>query len=342
MLKYFKLKISILTILLVPGYIHASDYVPDVYQDEYIIVRSGIAEAGRKPVHFGDRLSLIIEAEFSGDEVIIENLDEQLFERSWGSEKGISLIGSPELVRIEHTDGRSVYRSTFYFQILDCPGELTSCRGNKEYELPIFTIGYQIIDASGSVVNNKSVRFNPVPGYVSVIQALDIRGEGGLEKLSAYIGSSGYPAAMTVMGSESGSFQTLLTGGIIFLLGFFPLLLSKGKSGRMDDPRSIKHRWERVLVHIKDGDDLSNEEWSDLLRRSVTWYCMDELGVNPYSWLSDGNSHGVGPGNSKFRDYFIDVLNQEGVDTEQRSEYINRFIELVNSPAGQMKVEANS
>jgi hypothetical protein len=331
MLNYIKIKKAMFLSLFLVWNVHASEYVPDVYQDDYIIVRSGITEAGRVPVHFGDRLSLVIEAEFHGNEVITENLDEQLFERSWGSEKGISLIGAPEQSRID-TNGQTVVRGTYYFQVLDCPGELISCRGNKTYELPIFTLGYQIIDTNGNVLNNKSVRFNPVPGKIVVMQSLDIRGEGGLDKLSNYLGNSGYPAARELSEAEGGSIWPLMTGSLIFLASFFPLLLTSNVTQRTIDNRKARHRWEKVLIHIQEKDnELNDEEWSDLLRRCITWYCMDELDMNPYSWLTDLHRSDESVNVTNVREYFIEVLNQEGIEKQQRSTFVARFKALLKA-----------
>jgi hypothetical protein len=308
--------------------------VPDVYQDDYIIVRAGIEEAGRVPVHLGDKLSLVIEAEFPGNEVIVENIDEQLFERSWGSEKGISLINPPEIVRNDDTNGTTILRSTFSFQVIDCPGELTSCRGNKLYELPIISLGYQIVDVSGNVVNNKSVRFNPVPGSVVVMQALDIRGEGGLEKLSDYLGNAGYPAALELIKENETGMWPLIIGGLVFFASFFPVLFTNNAPRRTDDPRRARNRWEKVLVFAEDkSDELSDEEWSDLLRRCVTWYCMDEYSINPYTWLSDENTEGESQAVSSLRAYFVEVLNQEGIDKSLRSDYVNKFSALTSTLA---------
>lgn len=326
-MKYFKILRALPIFLILSSFeLIASEYVPDVYEDDYITVRSGIAEAGKKPVNLGDKLSLIIEAEFPSDEVIIENLDEQLFERSWGSEKGINLIDTPVTSSIELSNGNTLVRSTFNFQVLDCPGDLTSCRGNKLYALPVITVGYQIVDSGGNVVNNKSIRFNTNPSQIVVMQALDIRGEGGLDDLSAYIGGSGYPTAMSVPEDEAASMWPVLTGGLIFLASFFPVLLTGNTQHRPETRRRHNTRWESVLEHLRhDGGNLSDEEYSDLLRRSTTWYCQDELDVNPYEWL--GHFYG-GENQKNIREFFIDVLNQEGIENDKREAFLDRFVSI--------------
>lgn len=316
----------------------AAEYVPDVYQDDYIVVRSGIAEAGKKPVNLGDKLSLIIEAEFPANEVIIENLDEQLFERSWGSEKGISLIDVPEVSSVDLSDGKTLIRSIFNFQFLDCPGDLASCRGNKIFELPVFTVGYQIIDNGGNVVNNKSIRFNTVPSNIAVMQALDIRGEGGLEELSAYLGNSGYPAAMSIPDDETASMWPVLAGGLIFLGSFFPVLLTSNSPRRQDTRHRSNTRWEAALNHLSNADEnISDEEFSDVLRRSATWYSLDELGANPYDGITEQNNlkH-----NKEFREYFIDVLNQERIGQDKRQDYLKRFTSIISAAGYQGSQES--
>ncbi len=330
MATFTKQKIVLSILMLFSINLIAYEYVPEVYEDDYIIVRSGIAEAGKKPVNLGDSISLTIEAEFLASEVIVENLDEQLFERSWGSEKGISLIDRPEVTQENLADGKSIVRSTFNFQVLDCPGELTSCRGNKLYELPVFSVGYQIIDGGGNVVNNKSVRFNTIPSHIVVMQALDIRGEGGLDELSAYLGNSGYPTSMGVPEDEAASMWPIFAGGLILLVSFFPVLLTNSNGMRRTESRNrMNTRWESILDRISSAsDNISDEEYSDLLRRSATWYSLDELGENPYEWISDQKA---GNQNQKFREFFIDVLNQEGINKEKRQEYVSRFSAITSA-----------
>jgi hypothetical protein len=112
------------------------------------------------------------------------------------------------------------------------------------------------------------------------------------------------------------------------------LLLVRNTPRRAEDNRKIRRRWEKVLVYVEDkGESLSDEEWSDLLRRCLTWYCRDEMGINPYTWLTEGAGFGESARVSGFREYFMEVLNQEGVGRESRSGYVARFRELIRNGA---------
>jgi hypothetical protein len=341
MLKKFIRKNLFLALLTTVTCIEAQEYVPQVYQDDYILVRSGIEQAGRSPVHLGDRLSLLIDTEFPAGEVAVENLDEQYFIRNWGSEKGITLITTPELTRSQLGGGQTRVQARFDFQILDCPGELISCRGNKLYELPIFTLGYQILDSGGNVLNNKSVRFNPNPGYIVVMQALDVR-EGPLDDLSAYLGNSGYPSAQGVPDTAGAGTWAILTGSILFLLSFFPVLLRKESVRRVEGTRKAQNRWEKVLAVLQKEGDYSDEEWSDLLRRCATWYSMDVLGINPYELLNDENRYSETSRVAEFREYFVDILNQDGIPPEAHGSYLDRFNKFIDAPAASRSTEAAS
>ena len=342
MLKNFITHNLFLSLLFIVTCLQAQEYVPEVYQDDYIVVRAGIEQAGRKPVHLGDRLSLLIDAEFPAGEVAVENLDEQYFERNWGSEKAISLISTPEVVRIDGERGQTRLLASFNFQIMDCPGEMMSCRGNKLYEFPVFTLGYQILDSGGNVLNNKSVRFNPDPGYIIVMQALDVR-EGPLDDLSAYLGNSGYPAASDLPDTEGAGSWAIVTGSLLFLFSFFPVLFSKQPVRRVEGPRKAQNRWEKVLVALQSQDrDYSDEEWSDMLRRCSTWYCVDVLGINPYELMNDEHRFGETPQITEFREYFMDVLNHDGISPDNQQNYLDTFTKLVERPAVSRSEETTS
>jgi hypothetical protein len=125
----------------------------------------------------------------------------------------------------------------------------------------------------------------------------------------------------------------VLTGGLIFMASFFPVLLTGNTQRRPETRRKTNTRWETVISQLTGtGDSLSDEEYSDMLRRGATWYCLDELSVNPYDWL--GHHHG-GDTNREFREFFIDVLNQESIAKDKRQDFINRFTSLSSTSAVQ-------
>ena len=323
-----KKRLAVLMLALAPAVLQASSYLPEVYRDEYVTVRAGVPEIGSEPIHIGDPLSLVVEAEYVEGQVVLEELDEELFTRAFGAEKGISLLESPAPSRVPLEAGQVRLSGAFRFQIVDCPGELPSCPGHKSYELPVITLGYQIINASGEVLNNKSMRFRPWPGAVNVTQALPVNMERPGE-FKDYFPAGGYPPAQGAGEPGNGGLWTAFFGGLIIISSFAPLLARERAAGRVDVSRASSRRWQRALAALEQDGRLSDEEWSDLLRRSLTWYSLDELGENPYDWLIDGHETGSAP--REFRDFFLEVLDREGVAPAERPALLARFDSLTRA-----------
>jgi hypothetical protein len=329
MLKLCKLQaVSYLFLITLMASISANAYIPDVYQDEYITVRAGVVETEHKPIHFGDVLTLVVEVHFNDREVLIETLGEDFFRKNWGAEKGINLRGSSAVEKVNRSADKSELKASFSFQILDCPRELTSCAGHKPYEIPLFTLGYQIVDGSGDVQNNKSVRFRPWPGKVMLTQALHIPHQA-IEEFTTYFPGGAYPKALNITESQSGGLWIILTGGLLFLAGFTPRLFSDDVPYLVEPTRKPGKRWDRVLAGLQDeSSQYSDEEWADNLRRLVMWFSLDELGINPCVYLHDDS---VAINNERldkaFREFFFDVINQESITPGRRNEFLNRFEE---------------
>ncbi len=332
MLKTMLLK-SGLFLMLYTSVAAAQDFVPDVYQDEYVTIRSGVMESGKKPITLGDRLTLAIEVDFKSNEVLVESLNDEIFRRNWGSEKGLSLINSPVVTLTDHGGGLTTMRADFQFQVIDCPAEQPSCPGHKVYALPVISLGYQIIDSSGAVVNNKSVRFNAWPGTLVVTQVLPVKSEG-LAEFATYFPDGGYSGSVAYTEKYTGGLWVSLAGGLLLLSSFVPALFSTAQSPRRADGyKKTGTRWESILNLLQDEKrTISDEEWSDLVRRCATWYCMDEHSFNPYTWLvipDSGQSRPL----QDFKPYFIDVLNQESIDKARRAGFLLRFRQLAGLPA---------
>lgn len=307
--------------------VSALEYVPEVYKDEYITIRSGVMESGNQPINLGDLLTLVIEIDFNSEEVLVENLSEDIFRRNWGSEKGLVLISPPEVDLSNNADGTTTLRGLYSFEILGCPGEMTTCAGPKMYPLPVVSMGYQIIDASGVVVNNKSVRFNAWPGMLTVVPVLPVHHEG-LSEFETYFPDGGYSGSLGYTEQNSGGLWTALAGGLLILSSFAPMLFTVKTPRRQETSRKSGKRWESVLGILQDeARSLPDEEWSDLIRRCAVWYCLDEYAFNPYNWLSFPDT-GATPVPPDFRQYFIDVLNEESVDPPRRTAFVQRFRQL--------------
>ena len=314
-------------LLVISTSVYALEYVPEVYKDDYVVVRSGVMESGSQPINLGDQLNLTIEIDFKTDEVLVENLSEDIFRRNWGTEKGL-VLNNPPLVTVTTVNERiSKLRAVYPFEVLDCPGEVISCPGHKMYTLPVITLGYQILDNSGAVVNNKSIRFNSWPGSLVVTPVLHVDHEG-LGEFASYFPDGAYSGSVGYTDTYTGGLWTALFGGLLVLTSFAPALFASPAPRRTEVSRQSGKRWENVLALLQDNPDrFTDEEWSDLIRRSAVWYCMDEYAFNPYTWLTDPSS-----GNTQtlqtFRSYFIDVMNEEGIDKADRSGFVSRFREL--------------
>jgi len=316
-----------LLVMLYSASVAALEYVPEVYKDEYITIRSGVMESGNQPINLGDLLTLVIEIDFRSNEVLVENLSEDIFRRNWGSEKGLVLISPPDVDLRNNADGTTTLRGLYPFEILGCPGEMISCAGPKMYPLPVVSMGYQIIDASGVVVNNKSVRFNAWPGILTVVPVLPVHHEG-LAEFETYFPDGGYSGSLGYTDRYSGGLWTALAGGLLILSSFAPMLFTAKTPRRLDTSRKSGKRWESVLGILQDETrSLTDEEWSDLIRRCAVWYCLDEYAFNPYNWLSFPDT-GTTSVPQEFRQYFIDVLNEESVDKARRAGLVQRFRQI--------------
>lgn len=311
----------------------AQDFVPDVYQDEYVIIRSAVIESGKKPITLGDRLTLAIEVDFKSNEVLVESLTDEIFRRNWGSEKGLSLISSPVVTLTDHGGGLTTMRADYPFQVIDCPAEQPSCPGHKVYALPVISLGYQIIDNTGAVVNNKSVRFNAWPGTLVVTQVLPVKSEG-LAEFATYFPDGGFSGSVAYTEAYTGGLWVSLAGGLLLLSSFVPALFAGAQAPRRAEGyKKAGTRWESILNLLQDEKrTISDEEWSDLARRCATWYCMDEHAFNPYTWLvipDSGQSRSL----QDFKPYFIEVLNQESIDKAHRAGFLRRFRQLAGLSA---------
>jgi hypothetical protein len=319
------LKSALLLVITISVY--ALEYVPEVYKDDYVVVRAGVMESGSQPINLGDQLHLTIEVDFKTNEVLVESLTEDLFRRNWGSEKGLVLNNPPVVKVTAISDEISTLRAEYPFEVLDCPGEMISCPGHKMYTLPVITLGYQILDNSGAVVNNKSIRFNSWPGSLVVTPVLPVDHEG-LGEFASYFPDGAYSGSVAYTDSYNSGLWTALFGGLLVLTSFVPGLFTTSAPRRTEVSRKSGRRWENVLALLQENPDrFTDEEWSDLIRRSAVWYCMDEYAFNPYTWLTDPSS-GSAQALQTFKAYFIDVMNEEGIDKSRRSGYLSRFREL--------------
>lgn len=313
---------------------------PTVYQDNYISVRAKIAEAGIQPVHIGDALSLYIEVVFDARQVQIENLDDDVFQRAFAGTPNIRLYEAG--VIDTQTDSADQVRVMGHWrlQILDCPADMGNCPGNKSYELPTMTISYQLTDTAGSSADVRSARFRPWPGTIAVAAAIAVMPQAGTEISDILPG--GAFAEPEPAGNAASITALLLTAGtLLFALGFIATMRPQHSERVGIRPHRIDTRWENALVRLRD-DSLVDAEWSDLLRRCLTWYCVDELGRNPYTWLGAAASDAADQETSAARDFFLDVLHEESTERDKRGEYLNKLLELTGQNGSRSAAEPSA
>lgn len=319
---------GLLAMLLTAGTAAAPVSVPSVYQNEYIEVRAGIVETGMQPVHVGDALSLLVDIEFDAGQVQVENLNDDVFERAFAGVPGIRLYAPAVIDTVRLAQDRVRVSGQWRLQILDCPADLPSCPGAKSYELPVMTVAYRLIAHSGSAADSRSARFRPWPGTIAVAPAIAVMPQPGT-KLADVLPGGAYAEPEPVTAPASASSLLLLAGAALFVTGFFATLRRQHPERAAIRPQHADARWRHALTGLGDAA-LRDEEWSDLLRRCITWYCMDELGRNPYAWLGAAASDAGDQTGSAMRSFFIDVLGQEGIDRDRRSEYLDRLQQLTN------------
>ena len=308
-----------------PGFAQSA---PTVYQDDYVTVRAGIAEAGRQPVHPGDAVSLLIDVVFDARQVQIENLGDELFQRAFAGSPSIRLYAPAVSETANESGDRVRVRGRWQLQILDCPAEMPSCPGDKSYELPIMTISYQLTGGGAGGADSRSARFRPWPGTLAVASAIAVMPAPGTELTDVLPGGAFAPPE-PVAQSSAASTLLLAAGALLFATGFFATMRQ-----RHPDRVPVRHhhndtRWEHALTRLRD-ESVPDAEWSDLLRRCLTWYCMDELGRNPYGWLGAAASDAArsAADASDTRDFFLDVLRQESIARDERRAYLDKLQQL--------------
>lgn len=324
--------ILLISWLFAAGSLQASP-VPVVYDDEYVSIKAGVPAVGVRPLHIGDVLSLVIAIEYHPGRSRPQLLDGDFFNRSFAEHRSIALIGEPQITNIKQNDGKQRLQATWQFQVLGCPDETTSCPGSRHYELPILSLTYQLVDDAGNTLNHKAARFLPWPGQIAISPALPI--VDGDNAFSDLFPAGAYPETA---GTE-------LMPGISWIATFAGLILLAASFGRTAAPAKtaavprtegvLSTRWQRALAAAEDRS-IDDAKRSDLLRRSFTWYCLDEVGENPYRWLQNGAiARAEAACNSEnLRGFFLDLLQQERLDVQQFDQYLRRFAALTSWETG--------
>ncbi|MBT8100986.1 MAG: hypothetical protein KJO82_14620 [Gammaproteobacteria bacterium] len=305
----------------------AANAAPVVYEDDYITVHSGLSEVGLRALHLGDALSLVVAVEFDGDAVQVEDLDDAWFQRAFVDTAAIRVQQSAATTMTTLTDGRVRVATRWQLQFLDCPEAAPSCAGSKSYGLPIVAVAYRLTAPGGSPADSRSARFRPWPGTVVLASALPVE-PGPSDKFADVFPGGAYPNPIAVE-APGQSATMLLLAGALFLGG--GILAGRQVRQPQQLPMRVhrdRRRWETAIAVLADADK-ADDEWSDLLRRALTWYCLDELDSNPFDWLaSETSDSGLPREFEAAKSLFLDVLQQERIAADRREEFLRKLREL--------------
>lgn len=323
-----KLRLGI-SLLIVASAHAARAAAPVVYADDNITVRAAVAEVGAAAVHVGDTLTLVVELAFDPDEVQVEALNGDWFGRTFADVAPVALYrtGEPST----EPNGRGGVRLTmqWQFQIVGCPPGLGHCPGAKRYELPLAGVAYRLVSAEDRAAANRSARFTPWPDSITVAPsiAFDPAGDTGID---ASIPGGAWPAPKTLERPGAVGAALLAAGGILLVSGLVAGSRRRRRPGGRSPHAHRDSRWERAALRLAD-DTLDDDAWSDLLRRCLAWYCLDELGRNPVEWLREGAGPPPEPHAADCRTLFLDVLSETGIEAGRRGTFRVRFARVTGT-----------
>ncbi len=303
----------------------AAPTVPLVYEDDRVLIRAGIAGVGSEPIHLGDAVSLVVAVEFDAGAVRIESLDDEWLQRVLAGVSGIRVHDTVTIAEETAVRGRVRVASHWQLQALDCPDEELSCPGSKTYELPIMSMSYELAGAAERGGDSRSARFRPWPGALTVVPAIGMVPEPG-SKLTDILPDGARPALLDA-GPPSRAGTWLLAAGAALLAA--SLIANLRQPQILDIARhrpAADTRWQHALDAAL-GAGHEGEERADLLRRAVTWYCIDELGRNPFTWLGPGAAKSLPaePSLAAWQELFLDVLDEHGFDMAAAEAFAARF-----------------
>ena len=319
-------RFAVIALSLIAASASAKESAPIVYEDNYVTVHAGLLESGARAMHLGDPLSLVIDVLFDARQVQIENFDDDVFQRVFSRMPSIRLYAPAVVTTRKETGDRVRMTGEWRFQVLGCPDELTRCPGPRSYELPVMTVAYRLIDDAGSTADGRAARFRPWPGKVDVAPAIAVVPKSGAT-LTDILPGGAYDTPQPVAELAHARSMLLVAGALLFVTGFLASARERRPQTLVVRPRNSDSRWQQILAHLKD-DTMPDDEWSDLLRRCVTCYCMDELGRNPNAWLgaAAGDVAGGADTPAAAREFFLDVLHQESIDPSRRADYLDRLL----------------
>ena len=299
--------------------------IPVVYEDDHVRVRSGIEQAGSRPMHVGDVLDLVVDVEFDAGNVQVERPDDEFFERAFAANPAIRLY-RPGVVTTREAGGGVAHLAVRWpIQAVACPAGAAACPGVKSYELPVLDLAYQLVGSEGTG-DGRSARFRPWPATLTLTPAIAVDGHRELSLGDAVPGGA-WPTPLAVPAGST-------VAAWLIGLGLLILLASALQAFRRDHGHlpvvRLHHtatRWERALASLE-SEQLGDDQWSDLFRRAINWYCLDELGSNPCSWLGT-----PAPAAGGWPEFFVEALERRGVAAAERRAFLARFRQLAGLAA---------
>jgi hypothetical protein len=258
------IRAALVLLVLLSTVAHTAQTVPVVYEDEYVSIHAGVAEIGLRPIHIGDEISFVMQLEFDADQVRVEMLNRDFFLRAFESQQSFRLYAPPVVTRSGEDDLHFVVDASWPFQILGCPDDLANCPGDKNYELPIISISYQIIDDAGQAVNDKSARFRPSPGSITVASAL-ADPDGPAYEFGNYFPGGAHPEAL-ISGDRQGTTIFAMLAGILVLVAAF-----NNKEARQQIARHMQltSDFDRFFADLINRESIGAELRDEYLGRFV-------------------------------------------------------------------------
>ena len=328
----FRLIRTVLAVFLLSTTATAGGALPVVYEDSHITVRSGLNDVGLRPLHLGDALSLVIAVEFDGDAIQVESLDDDWFQRAFVDAAAIRVQETAASTTTHLTDGRVRVSTRWRLQFLGCPDTAPSCAGSKSYALPVVAVAYRLTGPGGNASDSRAARFQPWPGTVVLASALPLVPGPNVGLADVFPGGA-YASPLFVEPPAKSATMLLLTGVVLLAAS-----LVFGRPADRTQPLPIRvqrdrRRWEAAIAVLA-KDDLEDDEWSDLLRRSLTWFCLDELDTNPFRWLASApGDSGSQRETEAARAMFLEILQQERIAPDRRNEFLGKLEELTQTNA---------
>lgn len=309
---------------------YAQEQVIEVYRDDNIAISAHIPEAGKAGLLFGDMMSLVLQVRYDDQRVRVPAPDSKFFASAWSEQQGPFLkdIQSSQ----DSVSGDLPVQDThlFRFQMMACPAAQALCRGERLYQVPQFSLVYELLDGQGAVVSEQTAAFSPQPPNFKVSTSLELGEEGELQSFQSYFPNGAYPSPLSGVDSRYPSIG-VIAGGLFLLLGgvfMSPFSFFKRKT----EVTRNSDRWEPLLEQLRTGAYPDDAHQLDALRRCLVWYCTDKLGVDPFYWVkheeevSGQQQKGTGEF-APFRDLFRDVLlSPRG----QGKQLLDRLTQLVS------------